>query len=367
MKHYFSTIIRLSVMLNKRFFRDKTAMFFTFLFPLIFLLVFGALNRNPGIASFKVVIIDEAQNEFSTQFISQIKKSDFIKQLNADSFDQAKEKMSRGEVDTILLLPKDFGKTNKKNQPTGKAVVYFSPSSAQTGQTFSTIVGSVLSEINQQITGQQQLFSVEQRSTDTRGLSGFDYVFAGLLGFSILSLGFFGPTNALPSMKKNGVLRRLRATPLRTSQFVMSNALYNLFIGLVAVALMFVVGILLFNFQMQGSYMAFLVIASIGIIMMFGFGLAVGGWAKNENQAAPLTNLIAFPMMFLSGVFFPRFLMPEWLQSVSSFLPLTPLVDGIRYVITEGKTLIDIAPQLGLMAVWIVAIYIIAFRVFRWE
>ena len=123
----------------------------------------------------------------------------------------------------------------------------------------------------------------------------------------------------------------------------------------------------MFDFEMQGSYLAFALIAAFGVVMMFGFGLAVGGWAKNENQAAPLTNLIAFPMMFLSGVFFPRFLMPEWLQSVSDFLPLTPLIDGIRKIITEGQSLLQLGPELAIMTAWTVVIYIIAFRVFRWE
>jgi ABC-2 type transport system permease protein len=72
-------------------------------------------------------------------------------------------------------------------------------------------------------------------------------------------------------------------------------------------------------------------------------------------------------MMFLSGTFFPRFLMPEWLQTISAFLPLTPLVDGIRYIIVEGQTLMDIGPQLALIAGWLAAVYVVAFRVFRWE
>lgn len=367
MKRYVDTITYLARLLNKRFFRDKTAMFFTFVFPLIFLFVFGSLFKSDSGVSFDVVIIDQANNQFSKQFVSELDKSGVVKKVEADSLDNAKQKMSRGEADTILLLPDNFGNLNKEHQPTGQAIVYFDPSNAQTGQTFSTIIESTLGEVNQSITGQKPLFSVEQQSTDTRGLSSFDYIFSGLIGFSILSLGFFGPTNALPSLKKSGVLRRLRTTPLRTSQFVLGNTLSYLLIGLIAVALMFAVGVTVFNFQMQGNYLAFAFIVMLGIVMMFGFGLSVGGWAKNENQAAPLTNLIAFPMMFLSGVFFPRFLMPDWLQSVSSFLPLTPLVDGIRYIIVENKTLLEIGPQLGLMAIWVIVIYIIAFRVFRWE
>jgi ABC-2 type transport system permease protein len=95
--------------------------------------------------------------------------------------------------------------------------------------------------------------------------------------------------------------------------------------------------------------------------------LAIGGWAKNERQAAPLANIVVFPMLFLSGTFFPRFLMPEWLQTLSNYLPLTPVIDGLRMIITEGKSLLEIGPQIALLAVWMVVIYIIAFRVFRWE
>jgi len=104
-----------------------------------------------------------------------------------------------------------------------------------------------------------------------------------------------------------------------------------------------------------------------GLVTILGIGLALGGWAKNERQAAPLSNIIVFPMMFLSGTFFPRFLMPEWLQNISAFLPLTPIIDGVRLIATEGKHFIDILPQIGLIGVWMVVIYVIAFKVFRWE
>ena len=72
-------------------------------------------------------------------------------------------------------------------------------------------------------------------------------------------------------------------------------------------------------------------------------------------------------MLFLSGTFFPRFLMPEWLQTVTTYLPLTPVIDGLRLLTTEGKHLVDLGPQLGLIGLWFVVIYAVAFRVFKWE
>jgi ABC-type multidrug transport system permease subunit len=85
---------------------------------------------------------------------------------------------------------------------------------------------------------------------------------------------------------------------------------------------------------------------------------------KERKPSSALSNIIVFPMLFLSGTFFPRFTMPEWLQHVSAFLPLTPIIDGIRMIATEGKASYEIGPQLGMIAIWAVIIYAIAFRVF---
>lgn len=367
MSEYFRTILIYAKLLTKRFFRDKVALFFTFVFPLIFLLVFGSLNRGSNGVSFSVAIIDESNSQFSSSFTKAIRELDSVEEKSVANLDEAKKQMNRGELDTILLLPNTFGGTGTANTPSGEAVVFFDPGNAQTGQTFSSIVDSVLTEVNQEISGKPPLFTARLESTGQDGLTAFDYIFSGLLGFSILSLGFFGPSNALPSLKKEGVLRRLRTTPITTPQYVIANAITYIIAGLCAIALMYGVGLLVFDFQMQGDYLSFIVLIILGITLMFGFGLAIGGWAQNENQAAPLSNMLAFPMMFLSGTFFPRFLMPEWLQTFSAFLPLTPLIDGIRLVIVEGSTLLGILPQLALIIGWTILIYVIAFRVFRWE
>ena len=130
---------------------------------------------------------------------------------------------------------------------------------------------------------------------------------------------------------------------------------------------MFTAAVVIFDLNMRGNYLNLIAVVLLGVIMLFGIGLALGGWAKNENQAAPMAQLVTLPMMFLSGVFFPVFLMPEFLQKITQYIPLTPVIESIRRIITENASLIDLAPQLGVMAVWTVVIYIIAFRVFRWE
>ncbi len=370
MKRYLTAVYALTMSYLVRFFRDKTAMFFTFLFPLLFLFVFGSLySSNNNTVSFKVAVLNHSETAFAGEFADTLKKTETFK-VNEDitTFDDARERMGRGEIDSIIELPDSFGVTNKSNQPTGSVTVYYSEASPQSGQTIAAVMEKgVLGSINAQLGQPEPPLTVTQTSTATNNLSTFDYVFAGLLGFTILSLGIFGLANQMPAEKKTGVFRRLRASPIKKSQLIYANMIYYLFVGILSVVLMFMVATMIFGFEMQGNWLELSLFIILGIITMFGFGLAIGGWAKNENQSAALTNLVAFPMMFLSGVFFPRFLMPEWLQGITSFIPLTPIIDGIRMIATEAKTLLDLGPEIAMTVGWAVVVYAIAIRIFRWE
>jgi ABC-2 type transport system permease protein len=168
-------------------------------------------------------------------------------------------------------------------------------------------------------------------------------------------------------MKNMGILLILIKNKIRFWKKFISKKIDKADVRKLTMGIMFVVAITVFKLNVVGNYFELALFLLLGIMTILGIGLALGGWAKNERQAAPLSNIIVFPMMFLSGTFFPRFLMPEWLQTVSNFLPLTPIIDGIRLIATEGAHLVDIGGQLGLIGLWMIIIYAIAFKVFRWE
>jgi ABC-2 type transport system permease protein len=245
--------------------------------------------------------------------------------------------------------------------------VLYTQNNQSAGTTLISLLQGQFQQLNGKYVNVQPPFSVAGKQLNDKSLTAFDYTFAGLLGFTILGLGIFGPVNVFPELKKQGILRRLHTTPLKVWQYFVATMLSQAIIGLVSLAVMFTVALTVFNLNVVGNYFEIAIFLVFSIFLILGVGLAIGGWATNERQAAPLSNIIVFPMMFLSGTFFPRFLMPDWLQTVSTYLPLTPVIDGARLIVTEGKSLIDLGPQLALMAGWIVVIYIIAFRVFRWE
>ncbi len=369
MQRSFYTVKTFVKINTRRFFRDKLAIFFTIGFPLIFLFVFGSLNSGSGSISLNVAIINQSDSSFAKEFVKGAEDSDVLKvDQDVTTLDQAKEKMSQSQIDATIVLPKEFGQMEgEAKNPTGQATVLYTQNNQQSGTTLTSVLDSQFKEINKQYVDVSTPFTVQSKQLEVKSLSAFDYTFAGLLGFAIIGMGIFGPVNVFPELKKMGILRRLSTTPLRVWEYFLSTMIGQAIIGIVAIAVMFAVAILVFNLEVVGNYFELSLFIVLSIITILGIGLALGGWAKNERQAAPLSNIIVFPMMFLSGTFFPRFLMPEWLQNVSALLPLTPVIDGIRLIATEGKHLIEILPQIGLLGAWMVIIYFIAFRVFRWE
>ncbi len=353
----------------KRLFRDKVGIFFVFLFPLIFLFVFGSIFGGNNNVSFRVGLLNESQSEFAGRFVEQIKENEtFNVDDEATSREIANEKMTRGQLDALIVLPEGFGDIEEGNQfPSGEAQVLYNQNNESAGSTLGSIMEGIFKEINAEMVPTVTPFSVRSEPTGEAGLSQFDYTFSGILGFTLLSLGVFGPTSVFPRLKQRGVLRRYSTTTLKVWQYFIGNVISNAFVGLLSAGLMFVAALTIFNLNMRGSYLNMLVIIVLGVILLFGIGLAIGGWAKNENQAAPLAQIATLPMMFLSGVFFPTFLMPELLQNITQFIPLTPIIDSIRLILTENASLLDLGPQLAVILGWTVVIYLVAFRVFRWE
>lgn len=363
------TVLVLTKLNTKRFFRDRVAQFFGIMFPLIFLVVFGSIGGNNANVSFKVALLNQSHSQFANNFAGQIKSGKVFKvDAKANSLAAAKDKLGRGQIDGIIVLPAGFG-DQKPGQayPSGNAELLFSQSSSGTGQTLTSVLQGTFKGLNAKYAPSAPPFSVEGKQLNQKRLSSFDYTFAGLLGFSIIGLGVFGPMNVFPELKKQGILRRLHTTPLKVWQYFMATMFSQALTGLISIAIQFAIAIKFFHLHVVGNYFEIALFIVLSIFMILGIGLSIGGWAKNERQAAPIGNVIVFPMLFLSGTFFPRFAMPELLQKISAFLPLTPVIDGLRLLTTEGKHLVDIGPQLGLMLLWFVIIYAIAFRLFKWE
>ena len=191
------TFVRIN---TKRFFRDRLALFFSIIFPLIFLFVFGSLNGNSSNVSFNVAIINQSQSTFAKDFVQQAEDGKLLKvNKEVTDLDTAKQKMSRSELDAAIVLPKDFGTVKQGQQyPSGEAQVVYTQNNQQSGTALTSILESQFKAINSKLVVNQTPFSVVGDQLNEKSLTAFDYTFAGLLGFAIIGMGIFGPINVFP-------------------------------------------------------------------------------------------------------------------------------------------------------------------------
>jgi len=347
------------------FVRNRAAVFFSLFLPLIIMLIFGVLNFE-GSTTIQLGIVDEAANAASGRLIDGLAAFDYIEPTSG-SRDTQLGKLKDGALDFVLVIPSGFDP--QLGQESG-LVAYAStadPQQAQVGQ-----------GLLQQAVG-QALFApsggnppiafappVRFESVESRDLGYIDFLVPGILGMTVMQLGLFGVAFGFVHLKQTGALRRLFATPTSPAYFLGAQVASRLIIAFVQVVILFGIGIW-FGLQMFGDYGSLAVIVLLGSVIFLAVGFAIAGWAKNEDQAAPVANLISLPMMFLSGVFFPRDAMPDFLASITQYMPLTYVNEALRAVVNDGAGVTSLGPQLLGMGVWAAITFVIAIRLFRWE
>ncbi len=352
----------------KMFVRNRAAVFFSLFLPLIIMLIFGVLNFE-GSTEIELGVVDEAGNEASAALIDRLGEYDYLVLTEGDRESELAE-LEEGDRGYVVIIPEGWSPPAPGSE--SELVAYAGagdPAQAQVGQgLLQQAVGQALFAPQGGEGDPPVGFAAPLRfeSVESRDLGYIDFLVPGIVGMTIMQLGLFGVAFGFVQLKRTGALRRLFATPTSPAYFLSAQVLSRLIIGIAQVAILFGVGIW-FGLQMFGDYLTLLLIVLIGSAIFLAVGFAIAGWAKNEDQAAPVANLISLPMMFLSGVFFPREAMPDFLASITQFMPLTYVNEALRAIVNEGAGLLSLGPQLLGMGVWAAITVALAVVMFRWE
>jgi ABC-2 type transport system permease protein len=194
-----------------------------------------------------------------------------------------------------------------------------------------------------------------------------DWVLPGVLALNIMFSSLWGVGWVIVRYRKNGVLRRLRATPLSAFEFLTAQVLSRLAVVLVASVSVFAGADLLLDFVMRGSYLALFLVYMAGALCLISIGLIIASRLRSEELADGVLNLIAWPMTLLSGIWFSMEGTSPAARFVSAFLPLTHMVDAARQVMIDGAGVIEVLPQIVLLTAMGLGLLLIAARLFRWE
>ncbi len=350
-----------------RWWRDPTALFFTIFFPLVFLLLFGSIFGGDRDINTAVSLNNQSQSQTAQALESAIRESSFFEVEDYSDQQQAISDLKEDKFSAIITIPEDFGEPNENGLPKGDVKVEGLGSNAEYSGLIVSVVQSMLAQFNGQYQQSEPLFTASLQTVSGEGLSSLDFMIPGILSISVLTISLFGMASGFTEDKKTGALERLRSAPITTYQVVVATGMAYLLMGVITLVVLLVVAKVVYDWSLVGSLFSFLAFGLLALFAMFGIGLCIGGWAKNERQAIPIAQLIGMPMMFLSGAFFPKSIMPDWLISVSRYLPLTHVADGFRLIGIEGYGFFDIGKQIAVMLLVAALSYPVALKVFRWR
>jgi ABC-2 type transport system permease protein len=347
--------------------RDPITTIVLFGIPVLLVLVFGSITRGGDNLSVDVAVINNSQTQFAKDFEKSLGSIKALK-INDEglSLDKARDKMNDDSLDGIIELPKDFG-TIQDNLPKGNVKVYFDKADTQTGDIVASIIQGAVNQTNQQLVETPVPISIERTPIKVSEASAFDTIFSIFTGMAIMMVGVFAVGSIFPADKKSGVMRRMHVTPIKAREIIGGTMLSFAVIGLIGVGILTLIALLLFDFNMRGDWLQFGAFVLLSLFTMLGFGLAIGGVAKNTTQSDIMGQIVFLASLAVSGVWFPRVLMPEWLQGITSFFPLTPIIDGIRSITTENASLITIWPEVAVIAGWGIVVYIVGVKLFKWN
>ncbi len=357
-------LLLLTVANIKSFTRDRAALFWTLAFPLIFVILFGSIfsggnsDRTIGFADLDGTPASATlEGAFAT--VSNVK---LVDGAEADLL----ARMRKGEVSAVIVVPAGYATAVETKRAPADLTVYTDPSQGSADGATRQLVGFVLSQVNQAATGLPPAVEPSFQPVQTSDLTFISYLVPSILGMSLMQLGVFAAIPLVADRQKL-ILKRLQATPLRRWQLVGSNVLMRLLIAILQTAIIVGVGSAAFHVEIAGSWLLIGALILLGSLAFIALGYVIASFASTEDAANGMTSAVQFPLMFLSGTFFPIDSMPDALRTVARALPLTYLGDGLRQVMVDGTPFSPLWVCFLVLGVWLVVCFGIAARFFKWQ
>jgi ABC-2 type transport system permease protein len=338
------------------FVRDRTALFFTVVFPLMFLVLFGTLFKNAGAPRVSVVQIGAVQILDS---IPQDARAELSKVLTIDRNDdpaKALDAVRNGDYAAAI------------EQRGDQIVVHYSAADQVRAATVRSVMESLVQNANLALAGVKPRLSLQVEQVEDKSLQTIQFITPGLLGWAIATGATFGAALTLVTWRQKKLLRRLRLAPVGTPAIVGARVGISLLIALGQAAIFVGVALLpFFGLKLSTYWWMIIPLIIVGTLAFLSIGLLAGAFAKTPDAASAIVNLVVLPMAFLSGSFFPLDNAPGWLRAVSEVFPLKHLNSAMLDVMVRGQDPVSVLPQIGLLLGFAVIVAAIATRVIRWD
>lgn len=389
-------MLKLLICTIKNRFRNRMALFFSLVFPVIFVTIFSLFNFEAA-GNLNIIVVDKANNEVTKNISDVFKKMENFGYREEQNLDQAKTIIEKGEDLEFEVYKKKenssgFEAIKEEHRPS--LIIYFPeemkdiPSAMvdknkmlpiklyydnteQSQISPIAIVEGILKDITQKTSLSlfhfqgRNMFQIEQKELSVKKIKYFDFLVPGIIGMGIMQSSIIGIASSISSYREKNILKRLLTTPLPISRFLAAEVISFILLSLLQTTVLLVLSTKFLGATIYGSIPLIYLLTIIGNISFLNLGFIAASIAKNTHSATALSNIFTMPMMFLSGVFFDRETLPIIIRHIANILPLSPLLDALREVAINEATLSDISTEIFMLLGFGIVTFIIAAKIFK--
>jgi ABC-2 type transport system permease protein len=335
--------------------RNRTALFWNLAFPALFILIFGAVLSR-GVQVEVRAGLAEPLSPYGERVAAAMAGNDAFTLTRGDEAALMAE-LADGAQDVVLVFPP----VAAGEKPA--VDLRYDPARGPTEQVAVKAVRQVLVAT----AGGELPVAIADRPVAAADVSFMDAFVPGIVAMSLMNSGIIGLSTAFVNYRERGILRRIKVTPFPLTSFILARIFSQLIMAVAQSVILVGLAWALFGLHLRGNPLLILLALIVGSLAFLAIGFAISGVAPNAETAASYANLLTFPMLFLSGIFFSLDTAPAWLRPVTRVLPLPYLVDALRAPMTHGKGLAAMWPDLLVLLAVFAAAMVVAVRFFRWD
>jgi ABC-2 type transport system permease protein len=339
-------LAELTITRTKEFLRETEAIFWVFAFPILLTLALGfAFREKPP----DRVPIGVVAGPHADARVKALAKSPVL-MPRVYSAEEGRNALKRGKISLLV-------------DGNASIPVYAFDATRPDARTARVEADSAL----QAASGRRDVFAAKEEHVTEQGSRYVDFLVPGLLGMNLMGTGIWGIGFSVVQARLKKLLKRLVATPMRKSHYLIAQFLFRLIFLVIEVLVLIVFAYLVFDVRVRGSLVTFAIVCLVGGAAFAGLGLVVASRARTIEAVSGIANLVMVPMWICSGVFFSYERFPDTAKLFIRALPLTALNDALRAVMNDAATLAQIAPQLANLLIWTAITYVVGLKIFRWQ
>lgn len=313
--------------------RSRGTVFWSLLFPVMLILLFGAIFSGMGDSKYTIYVQDLDNTDMSQSLVTILNKTGILTIKNVSTNQPITDYIKENNIKNLIVIPKGYENdvTNSFVDPDMKVnlTYYYDPTETQTNQILRSVISSVLEGLNMQLTQGKTIIGLSEQSTITENFGFIDFFIPGMIGFTIMQQSIYGSIERNTKFRKDGILRKLLTTPITRSEWILAKMLFMLFLAFISTSVAIGVGVLAFGIKVNINLLTIVIVIATSFLFS-GIGMIIGRFVKEEETADMAAGAISFPMMFLAGTFFAVESMPAIIQIIARALPLFYVNEGLR-------------------------------------